>query len=311
MRVPSNAFPTSLVQQLNTLNNRQNRLQSQAATGQKLQWAADDPAAMQRALDLQQASRTNTQYGKNISFLQERTTATVSSVRSLNTLLDRANEIAILADDTKSPDQLRHYATEIDQLIRQAVQTGNSRHRDEYLFAGTRSDQPPFVLGEDADGNVQTVTYQGNSDVAELEVARNSTVSLQVPGTNTSGTGAPGLFGDSRSGSDVFAHLISLRQHLTAGDTKAIATVDRPALSNDEDQVLFRLAEVGASQARLESASTTNANLNTQFRESLSEVTDADLAQTLVELSATQTAYRAALQSGANLLGVSLMDYLR
>jgi flagellar hook-associated protein 3 FlgL len=311
MRVPTNAFPSALVQQLHQLNSRQNRLQTQAATGQKLQWAADDPASMERALDLQNVSRSNTQYGKNIDFLKERTTASLSAIRTVNTVLDRANEIAILADGAKSPEQLKNYATEVDQLIRQAVSTGNSKHRGEFLFGGTRTDQPPFSLTEDADGNVTGVTYQGNSDVAELEVARDSTVPLQVAGANSSGSGAPGLFADSRAQSDIFGHLLSLRQHLAAGDTDAIASTDRPALLNDEDQVLYRLAETGASQARLEAADSTNTNQASQIRQSLSATTDADLASTLVELSATQTAYRAALQSGANLLGVSLMDYMR
>jgi len=37
---------------------------------------------------------------------------------------------------------------------------------------------------------------------------------------------------------------------------------------------------------------------------------DADLAQTLVRLNQTQTAYQAAMQSGAQLLQSSLLDYL-
>ena len=38
---------------------------------------------------------------------------------------------------------------------------------------------------------------------------------------------------------------------------------------------------------------------------------DADLANTLVRLNQTQTAYQAALQSGGKILSTSLLDYLR
>ncbi len=311
MRVPTNALPNSLVVQLRQLTEKQNRLQTQAATGQRLQWADDDPAAMERALGLQTGRRANDQYTKNIDFLKERTTASVSSIRSLNKILDRANELAVLADGTKSPAQLRDYAGEVDQLIRQAVQTGNVKHRSDYIFGGTKSDRPPFVVTENADGKVGKVDFNGNSDVPELEIAEGSKIPMQISGVNASGTGSSGLFSDSRAGTDVFAHLIAFRDHLAAGDVGAVASTDRPGLVQDEDNVLYGLASVGASQARLESASSAVRNRSSELRQSLTEATGADMAQTLVQLSATQTAYRAALQSGANLLGVSLMDYLR
>ncbi len=311
MRVPSNAFSGSLIGQLHQLNQRQNRLQTQAATGQRLQWAEDDPVAMQRALDLQAAGRSNEQYAKNIQFLGERSSVLLAGVRGLNTVLDRAGEIAILADDTRSPDELRAYASEVDQLIRQAVERGNTRHRGDYIFGGTATNDAPFAIVENAEGRVSDVVFRGNADAPELEIAPGSPIRMQIPGANGSGTGAPGLFADQRGGIDTFAHLISLRDHLLAGDTQAIAEVDRPALVADEDHVLFQLADSGALQARLETAGTAARNRSTQLTQAFSQETSVDLAETLVQLTATQTAYRAALQSGANLLDVSLMDYLR
>jgi flagellin-like hook-associated protein FlgL len=73
---------------------------------------------------------------------------------------------------------------------------------------------------------------------------------------------------------------------------------------------LYHLANTGAVQARLETAASTTRSRATQLQAAYSNETDADLAQTLVALTATQTAYRAALQSGANLLNTSLMDFL-
>ena len=48
----------------------------------------------------------------------------------------------------------------------------------------------------------------------------------------------------------------------------------------------------------------------TALQTQVSQLTGADLAQTLTNLSQTQTAYQAALQSGAKIMGLSLMDYL-
>ena len=53
MRVTSNTFPNSLVTQLTSLTVRQNTLQNQAATGQRVRLPEDDPVAMRRVLDMQ------------------------------------------------------------------------------------------------------------------------------------------------------------------------------------------------------------------------------------------------------------------
>lgn len=310
MRVTANTFPTSLMDQIGRIAARQNALQNQAATGQRIQLPEDDPAATRRVLDLQANQAALTQYQANLATMKEQTTASYDAMNSLKTISDRAGELAILADGTRSPAELTTYSTEVTQLIQQAVQIANGKYGDNYMFAGTKSDQPPFVMTTDSTGRVTDVAYQGNSSVAQSEIGNGVTLSAQTPGANVTGAGARGLITDSRSGADFFNHLISLQNNLAAGDANAVAATDRPQLARDEDNFLFQFATVGVVQARLD---TTNGLLSGQtqsLQRSISREADADLAQTLVQLNATQTAYTAALQSGARILGQSLLDYL-
>jgi flagellar hook-associated protein 3 FlgL len=311
MRVASSAIPDSLVTQLTQLNARQHRLLEQASSGQRVQSAADDPVAMRQALEAQTENRAQAQYQQNIAFLRERTTASLNSLQGLQRVVDRAAELATLADGTRSSAELQAYASEVDQLLRHAVQVANSRHGDAYLFGGTRTDQAPFDLTEDTAGQVTAVTHRGNASVPELEVAPGTTITAQVPGANPTATGPRGALADPRSGADLFAHLIALRDHLLAGDTGAIAATDRAALGRDEDALLHHIAAGGATQARLDAAAATASERSLALQATVSRHTNADLAATLVELSTTQNAYRAALQSGATLLNTSLLDYLR
>jgi len=311
MRVTANTFPDSLVAQLSTLNQRQNKLQQQAATGQLIRLPEDDPAAMRRVLDLQAEAKSVTQYQRNIGRHQELAVASFSAMKDLKTVSDRAREIAIAADGLKSQDQLNIYAKEITELIKQAAQTANARNRGDYLFAGTLANQQPFALTTDASGNVTSAAYQGNTTLAESEIASGVTLTAQTVGENTSGSGPRGLIADSRVGADFFNHLISLQNHLLAGDVTAIANTDRPDLGNDEDNFLYHLGTNGAIQARLE-ATDNSANQRSDTLEALvSSETDADLATTIVRLTQTQTAYQAALQSAGRVLSTSLLDYLR
>jgi len=310
MRVTANAFPNSLVDELNKLAIQQNRLQNQAATGQRIQLPADDPAGMRRVLDLQAQSQQLGQYLKNIGAMQDQANASYGDMKGLKTISDRAGEIATLADGTKAPADLANYATEVTQLIKQAVQTANAQYNGHYLFGGTKSDQPPFVMTTDANGRVTSVTYQGNSSVAANEIAGGVTLSVQTVGENTTGSGPRGLITDSQSGADFFNHLISLQNHLVNADSAAVAATDRPQLAKDEENLLYHFATVGAVLGRLDATASQGGQQTDALQAAVSKVADADLSQTLVRLNQTQTAYQAALQSGARIMGQSLLDYL-
>lgn len=311
MRVTANTFPNSLLNQLNSLSQRQNKLQNQAATGQLVQLPEDDPVAMRRVLDMQAEAKSVGQYQRNIARHQELADASFNSIKSLKKVSDRVRNISISADGLKSQEELNLYAKEVTELIKTAVQAANTKNRGDYLFSGTLSDQPPFVMATDANGNVTGVTYQGNTTLAESEIATGITLSAQNVGENSSGSGPRGLIADSRVGADFFNHLIAFQNNLLAGDTAAIEATDRVNLGQDEENFLYHLGTNGAIQSRLEATDAMAANRTDTLEVLVSNETDADLAQTLVRLNQTQTAYQAALQSAGKILGSSLLDYLR
>jgi len=310
MRITNSFFANSMVNQLNTLTARQYRLQNQAATGQRIQSPEDDPAAMQRTLDLRAENSTLQQYASNVSTLQNRAGTAFDSLKAIKTISDRAGEIATLADGTRSPQELQAYAAEVTQLIKQAAQLANVQYNGDYIFGGTATGQPPYLVATDADGNVTGVTYQGNANIAQTEIGQGVTTSVDVPGENTTGSGPHGLITDSRNGADFFNHLISLQNNLLAGDTNAVAATDRPALAKDEDNLIFNIAQNGATQTRLDTAATSLSARSLSVGQLISKEADADLSQTIVQLNETQTAYQAALQSASMIMGTSLLDYV-
>jgi flagellar hook-associated protein 3 FlgL len=302
MRIAGTSYTQSMTSQINVLAARQFKLQNQATTGQSIQAPEDDPAGMAQALGLQAESSNVAQYAENISTLQNRSALVGNALQQLKTITDRVSELATQSDSLSSPDQLQANASETTQLIQQAVQVMNSKDGDQYLFGGTTSGQPPFVATTDANGNVTGVTYQGNTSVTENEIGQNSTVTVDVPGENNSGSGPRGLIGDSRYGADLFNHMISLQNHLLAGDTAAINTTDQPALTKDEDNLIYQVSGNGAVQSRLEVAAAMASTQQTSLTNSLSTVAGADLTQTLTQLSQAQNAYQIALQSSSTIM---------
>ena len=311
MRVTNNTYSDSLVNHLQTLARKHVSLQNQIATGQRIQSAEEDPLAMQQVLHLRDQSASATQYESNIRNHQEFASATHGAMRSLTKILDRASEIAHLADDLDSPEDLKSYATEINQLLEQAVQVSNTRFKGEYILAGTRSDAAAFTPARDTEGRITSVAFNGNNTIPESEIAAGATIASKVAGANSSGSGERGLVADDRYGADLFGHLIELRDQLQAGDVQTIASTTRATLQADEDHLLYHIANNGALQSRLEASLKSNEDGQDSLESEISRHADADVAETIIRLNQAQTSYQAALQSGGAILNMNLLDFLR
>ena len=311
MRVTNNSYSDSLVNHLQSLARKHVTLQNQVATGQRIQSAEEDPLAMQQVLQLRDQSASAAQYESNIRSHQEFATATHGAMRSLTKILDRASEIAHLADDLDSPEDLKSYATEINQLLEQAVQVSNTRFKGEYILAGTRSDAAAFSAARDGEGRITAVAFNGNNTIPESEIASGTTLGSKVAGANSSGSGQRGLIADDRYGADLFGHLIQLRDQLVAGDVETIASTTRPQLQADEDNLLYHVADNAALQSRLEASLSSNKDSQAGIEGEISRHADADIADTIIRLNQTQTSYQAALQSGGAILDMNLLDFLR
>ena len=308
MRVTANSFPIDLRQQLASLMEKQSTLQMRATTGQRIENTSDDPRAMHKVMGLQNEQRKLYQYQKNVLNVRENVDIAYSAIDSMKKTFDRASEIATLADSAKSPETIRVYAHEVNQMLESAVQLANTKHRNVYLFAGTKSLTQPFTVTRDTEDRITAVTYNGNEKTINIDVAENST----VPASFT-GQGANGVLKNNK-GADIMKHLMDLRDLLTSAtsaDVEKIKTEIRQGLQNDEDNFIDHFSVIGATQSRLDTSEAIAKKRAFSLEPLISKEADVDLAETLVRLNEIQNAYTAALQTGGTLLSTSLLDYLR
>lgn len=313
MIVTANSFTNSLVNQLGQLTTRQATLQGEVSSGLSVAAPSDNPKEMENTLDYQSQNAAQTQYSANISTLQSRATNISSVLQSMQTLISKASEITTQAGNSvTSPSEMADYADQVNQLIAQAVQLVNTKDpaTGRYLFGGTASSQAPFTTTTDANNQVTGVTYNGNSSVNQSAIGDGVTISVDVPGANTTGTGAHGLVTDSQSGADLFNHLIALRNDLTSGNSSAITGTDNANLQKDENNVLYQISSNGAAQTRLTASATIASNATNNLNTMIANSSSADMVQTMVQLSQTQTAYQAALESGSKIMQLSILNYL-
>ncbi|HEX3856446.1 MAG TPA: hypothetical protein VHY30_04015 [Verrucomicrobiae bacterium] len=314
MRIGTNSYTDTMIDQFNVLKSQQAKLQNQLSTGLSVQAPSDNPDAMENTLDDLSSQAAQQQFSGNISTVQSKANSIYSVLQSLQTISNRIGEIATSAGGvTNSQTDLNNYAGEITSLIQQAAQLVNTKDpaTGQYLFGGTNSGQQPFTVTTDANGNVTGVTYSGNSSVNQTEIASGVTVYMDVPGENTSGSGAQGLITDSRTGADLFNHLISLQNDLLSGNTTAISGTDTANLQSDENNLTYQVAYNGNVQTRLTTASSLATSQSNSLTGLISNASSADLATTMTQLTQAQTAYQAALESSAAIMQLSILNFLQ
>lgn len=298
MRIVTNTVSENFIRQLQQLGGNQTKLQQQVATGRRITQPEDDPAAVGRIINLQGQARALEQFSRNATRALDLSQASFSGLSEIKKISDRATEIGTLGSGAFNPEARAAYASELNQLIEQAVQLGNSRLGNDYLYAGTAVDQPPFVATRDAAGDVTSVAYAGNSAQAAIPLSDTASVSPTTTGaTNTSLR-------------DFLNQLVSLRDALRNNDSAALTTA-QTALIGSEDVLVSALAEHGAVQMRIEANQKQQAGLAENLAGLVSTETEADLPSTIVKLNQSQTAYQAALQSAASIMRTSLLDYIK
>jgi len=298
MRVTTNSNDSQMLAQIQKLSALQTRLQTQVSTGQRIFQPEDDPAAMGRVLALETERNQLTQFASNTTYALDVSQASFSGLSAIKKLSDRAGELSTLGAGEMNPDALKTNATEVNQLIEQGMQLANSQLRNNYLFAGTAVDSPPFVATRDASGNITGVSYAGNVTQAGVQIT--STASI-----------APGTSGATNQQlADFLNHLVQMRDALNTGVSTNVSAV-QPALVTDENNLVSALSEHGAVQMRIEISQSQQQDRMGNIDKLVSSETDVDLPASITLLNQASVAYQAALQSSTKIMGMSLLDYLQ
>lgn len=162
MRVADKMAFNQVTHNLSKNRTDMNELQNQAATQKRINKPSDDPAASARVLANRTEERGGKQFLKNINVARSFLEFTDQSLSELSESLMRAKELAIQQanDAGTSVETRRTVASEIEQIYAQAVQIGNRKLGDRYIFGGFKTTTPPFdpsgeYAGDDGDMNLQ------------------------------------------------------------------------------------------------------------------------------------------------------------
>jgi flagellar hook-associated protein 3 FlgL len=298
MRITDNMVTNNLLAQIQQLTSQQSQLQSEVGSGLAVTQPSDNPAVFGQVVELESQNQQQTQFNNNAGQALDLANASYSGLQSMQSIYDRASQLGALGGNgTTDASSQQAYANELDQLIQQSVQVGNSQLNGNYLYAGTADSTPPFTTTLNGSGQIASVSYVGNSAQASIPLSATASVSPATSGTTNSGIAT------------WINSMISLRDALNSGGSSAIAAANA-SVSSAEDTITGAVAENGAVQARIQSVQTQQQSETTELNTLISNDTNADLPTTIVQLNQTQLAYQAALQSAASIMHISILNYL-
>lgn len=207
MRISSSTIYTTNVANMNNLEAQIAQTQQQISTGIRILNPAMDPVGAATAIELNQASAVNTQYGTNNTAAQNTLSLSESTLQGVTTLLQSAYTDAVNAGNgTLTTSDRQSLATDLQGQLQQLIGLSNSTDgTGNYLFSGSKGSTQPFV------STAAGVVYQGDSMQRNIQVSP----TRQIPTTNP--------------GSDIFMNIRNGNGTFTADPATAAMTLSANA----------------------------------------------------------------------------------
>ncbi len=168
MRLPNLSVSDSISNTIRSLDLQRYKLDKQISSGQKITLPEDDGMRLGRVIDLDTEKGKLAQYQRNASYASEFLNAGHLNLDNLREINQRAQEISRVAGSSLNGPAMETYGNEINQLIEEALNRINAKHRGRALFAGTQL-KPEFGNSEVQLGKEQKSVFAINSSfIGEL-----------------------------------------------------------------------------------------------------------------------------------------------
>jgi len=312
-RIHSQIIMMRTLDAVNRAMDRMQKTQLKIATGRNINSLSDNPVGVGLALNHKTNLSKNDYYKKSI-------TMGLNTVNRISTALENAerllSEIRILSDEAAASNitsaERAAISLEVNDLLSELIDTANTKGRGKFLFggtetlSGTQTLAQPFNAQYSADGLTITGVVQnprGINKGISLLVADSNSVDIKISG------GAIFQPNGAKGANDVFDAVIALRDAVESND---VGTIQGAAQTLDQalDLIVNQETLFGAKARRLELTQDRIEKIDLDDTSDLSEIMDVDLAEAIMEFTAQQAAYQAALQAGSKSLQQSLLNFI-
>ena len=280
-------------------------LQNKISSGKNLHKPSDDPIGMSLLLRSQNDMATDDRFEKNVNDALSELSVSEGAISGAIDAAQRARELAVqAANQTNGPQQLQAIQTEIDQLIEQVRQMGNTTYQGKYVFSGFLTQTQPFTLaGSDVVYNGSPVgAFQRN-----IQISSTTTIPVNLNGQSVFGNIA--YVAGVPTGSGILQALASLRTNLGAGNYTAIQA-DIGLIDTGLNAMTNAQATIGARTNQLEMTQNRIQDRRTVFTQQIANIQNVDLPSAISNLTFQDNIYQGSIGAMQKILQTSLVNFL-
>jgi len=275
--------------------------QEKLSSGKRINRPSDDPSGTRKVLGLKAEEFQVQQFLDNTETAKEQINFTSNTLESIQDIFSKIKELSIQAsNDTLGQTERKIISGELDELLESVLQNANTDNNGRYIFSGTQTLTSAFTATRDSNGNISSVSYNGNNEEIKYQIGPNTFIQVNLPGGK--------LFQDNKA----FSTLISLRDSLNAGtfDSTAFSNL-RTTMETATDAISTEITKFGAKANRLEMTTNSLVNSQTALKELISYTEDADVASLIMDLKHHENVLQSSLKTGAMVIQSTLLDFLR
>jgi flagellar hook-associated protein 3 FlgL len=318
MRITSRMATDNAIQNMAENLEKVSKLQEKIASTKQFQVASEDPTNASASLSLRSQLQTLNSYTDAAEMTQNWMAATDNAFDQLEQIAVRANNLILrgLNDSLSGSERDLSIAPEMQDLVDEAVEIGNTSVNGQYIFSGYQLNQKAFSLSDSAttltdyQGNTFTskvVNYLGDTGSMQRNLGPDQSVTLNVRGDqsilgflqNLIQASNALLQNNIQDTGNPATDPINLQATLT-GLKSSLGTLDQHRTSN------------GARMRQVDSAANFLESIKLETKSLLSEKEDTNMAEGIALLANQQTTYQAVLEvSQRAISALSLFDYLR
>ncbi|SKC55905.1 flagellar hook-associated protein 3 [Maledivibacter halophilus] len=187
MRVTNNMLIGNMMWNLNNNLRRLDKLQTQNATGKKIRFPSDDPIVASRVLKLKTDLAELEQYEKNNNDALSWLEITEAAVADIGDVLQRARELTVrAATGSLTTEDKEKISSEMEQLKKQLISSGNTTYAGRYVFSGYNTDTKLF--DEDGKYNIDITSFKlENKPSSSYEISIGEDIQVSTNGLDIFG----------------------------------------------------------------------------------------------------------------------------
>lgn len=274
------------------------QLQERSSSLKNIGRASDDPTAAGNALAVRAEQRATAQYSRNADNGNGWLTALDGALGASTAILNTVRDLTVRGANagTMTAAAREAIAVQIDGLRQDLLTQANATYLGRTVFAGNSDAGLAFT----ADGGYLSGATTGAAAPVERRVGASTTVRVDADGGAVFGTGA-----DS-----VFTLLSTISAALRNPDPAVSVSASLSAIDKRLTAVIAANSDVGARQARIESAGSALTLQKGSLEAQRAQLEDADLATVVLDLKLQEVAYQSALAVTARVIHPTLMDFL-